>query len=75
MFSGPRFRYEYRTATRKRRPFVVRVLIATALASAALFVGFFVLAANTPTPAQGKLTLLGQSVFIAMFCLELPFPA
>jgi hypothetical protein len=73
MFSGPMFRYEYRTATRKRRPFVIRVLIALALASAALFVGFLVLTANTPAPAQDRFILLGQSVFVATFCLELLF--
>jgi hypothetical protein len=73
MFSGPMFRYEYRTATRKRRLFIIRVLIALALASATLFVGFLVLTANTHAPAQDKFILLGQSVFIATFCLELLF--
>ena len=73
MFSGPMFRYEYRTATCKRRPFVIRVLIALAFISATLFVGFLVLTANPRGLAQDKLILLGQSVFIATFCLELVF--
>ena len=67
------FRYEYRTATRKRRPFVIRVLIALAFISATLLVGVFILTAKTPVPAQDKLILLGRSVFIATFCLELLF--
>ena len=73
MFSGPMFRYEYRTATRKRRPFVIRVLIALAFISATLLVGFFIHTAKTPVPAQDKLILLGRSVFIATFCLNLLF--
>lgn len=73
MFSGPMFRYEYRTATRKRRPFVIRVLIALAFISATLLVGFLIFTAKTPVPAQDKLILLGRSVFIATFCLELLF--
>jgi hypothetical protein len=73
MFSGPMFRYEYRTATRKRRPFVIRVFIALALVSATLFVGFLVLTANTPAPPHDRLILLGQAVFIAAFCLALLF--
>ena len=73
MFSGPMFRYEYRTATRKRRPFVIRVLIALAFISATLLVGFFIHTAKTPVPVQDKLILLGRSVFIASICLVLLF--
>jgi ABC-type Na+ efflux pump permease subunit len=73
MFSEPMFRYEYRAATRNRRPFVFRSVIAAVLVAATLFIGFLVTTANPRATTEDNLATSGRCVFAATFCFQILF--
>ena len=74
MFSSPMFRWEYRSATRGRRSFVIRASVAILFASVALGIGMLVLAGNTSREGAldpARIALLGRSLFCASVTVEL----
>jgi hypothetical protein len=68
MFSGPMFRWEYKAATRRRRPFVFRAVFAVFLGLVALLL---FLATNSVEDSEGRMALFGRCLFIATISIEL----
>lgn len=75
MFSSPMFHYEYQAATRKRRPFVFRTVIAGVLGLVTALIGLFVFTAHSGQSGPDEVLLFGRSVFITTFGTELLFMA
>ena len=76
MFSGPMFRWEYQSATRKRRPFVFRTTVAAVLGIVSLAVGYLVFSGNpagTGASPQVRLILFGRALFVVALSLDLLF--
>ena len=73
MFSGPMFRHEYRSATRKRRPFLLRITFAAVLGLIALMIGLVLYSSRSGDSPQVKTIYFGRALFIATVCLEVLF--
>src|SRR5262245_18989918 len=71
MFSSAMFHWEYHAATRKRRPFVARTIIAVVLVSVALAAGFSAAATPWASSPGARDLLIGRTVFIATVSTEL----
>lgn len=68
MFSRPMFRYEYRAATRKRRPFVFRTAVGVVLAVVTALIGVLVYRAETDAE---KVAMFGRAAFVTAFVVEI----
>lgn len=73
MFSSPMFHYEYQAATRKRRPFVFRTVVAVVLGLVTVLIGLLVFKAHSGQGGPDEVLLFGRSVFITTFGTELLF--
>jgi hypothetical protein len=72
MFSGPMFRWEYQAASRRRRPFVFRTLVAAVFCLVALLIGLFIFRVNPRNlSVQERITAFGIAAFIATFSVDL----
>ncbi len=71
MFSRPMFRLEYKTATRKHRPFLIRVIFAASLALVGLLVGLAAFSRGSRFDYQAGILFFGRAMFIATIVIEL----
>ncbi len=71
MFSGPMFRWERQVATRGRRPFLVRTVLAVVLVAVALLIGYLISRAAIGDDSGARRLLFGRSLLIASIVIEL----
>jgi len=71
MFSGPMFRWESKSATRRFRPFMYRVVFGVILGILALMIMQIVFRADSRMTPQARMELFGRALLVTLVPVEL----